>query len=307
VLRNPQKARLAAEIDELDAMVGGLPSTGPPVEARELSTAQAYLEAARGSIRRDPDTGWQHAFHAREQIVRCLPDERILALAQTLRVEVRDKGKLTRWRRAAIDDQLTDLRPDTALPLTPAQREAYAEALRLRDQGLTNQYWRLRIVRHHQFLLMLFGGPVLAITIALFAFSADRFSDPVWQTGAYPCLLSVLLGMLGATVSAAQRSTTVPPQRITEQFASDIASFSRLPIGAVAGLTVWLFSVAAVQDMASFNAANMFLAAFGAGFAERLVVQGANTSVLGSVESPPYPDGDGGQSSDSTRHGRRRT
>jgi ABC-type uncharacterized transport system permease subunit len=67
---------------------------------------------------------------------------------------------------------------------------------------------------------------------------------------------------------------------------SQLATWSRLPIGAAAGLTVWLFSVATVQASADLNIANLLLAAFGAGFAERLIVQGSGPQALQPGHEP---------------------
>jgi hypothetical protein len=62
------------------------------------------------------------------------------------------------------------------------------------------------------------------------------------------------------------------------------ASFSRILIGAVAGLTVWLLSIASVGDSAiHLNIAEMLLAAFAAGFAERLAVQGVRSETTGGT------------------------
>jgi hypothetical protein len=88
--------------------------------------------------------------------------------------------------------------------------------------------------------------------------------------------MSSLLGVLGAIVSAGQRSTRMRPQTIADQLGTWVATLSRIPIGAVAGLTVWIFSLAAIgDDVQHLGIANVLIAAFGAGFTERLAVQGA--------------------------------
>jgi hypothetical protein len=66
------------------------------------------------------------------------------------------------------------------------------------------------------------------------------------------------------------------PQTIVTQAGAWIASISRVPIGAVAGIAVWLFTLAAVQgNTENLNVTDVFIAAFGAGFTERLSVQSA--------------------------------
>jgi hypothetical protein len=154
--------------------------------------------------------------------------------------------------------------------------------MKIRNEGIANDYWRLAIVRHYQNLLLTIGIPTLIVVIALVAgYSGDIAGGPEagqsgWAGGPILCILSALLGVLGAVISAAKRSTGVLPEHVLEQLGSNVASLSRIPIGAVAGLTVWLFSIATAET-SNVNAANLLLAAFGAGFAERLIVQGQAT------------------------------
>jgi hypothetical protein len=254
-------------------------------EAAALAQDQVRF-AVEACREKDIEGGWEHAYRAREQLARCLSDERLTAQAKALRAQVHDKRLVSTWRQVAIEGLLDQICESPQPCLSRSEREAYYEALHLRNQGVVNQYRRLRIVRHHQLLLALLGAPALIASMIILADSANQFADPRWKAGAYPCILAMLLGILGATASSAQRSTTAPSRKIAEMFASSIASLSRLPIGALAGLTVWLFTLGTVEDPAHFNAANMLLAAFGAGFAERLIVQGSSSPVLGSGGSP---------------------
>jgi hypothetical protein len=302
--RNPERARLGAEVKQLQNMVDTL-NVEDWYGSEALESACGHLRSAYEACKvRDVDSGWAHAFRAREQLVRCFPDERLLALARTLRGEVREKGRMAPWRQQTIERLLKDV-CNSRSPLDHGLREQYYEALRLRDQGLSNQYVRLRIVRHHQLLLGTLGAPALVAAIILLSVSAKNLTDRDWKSGASPCILAVLLGILGATVSAAQRSTTAPPHLIAEQFASNIASLSRLPIGAVGGLTAWLFTLGSVNDPANYNVANMLLAAFGAGFAERLIVQGSTSSILGGRDhGATYPDGSTDDAGEDRKKGR---
>jgi hypothetical protein len=66
------------------------------------------------------------------------------------------------------------------------------------------------------------------------------------------------------------------PQTIADQLGTWVATLSRIPIGAVAGLLIWLFSLAAISDdVQHLGMGNVLIAAFGAGFTERLAIQGA--------------------------------
>ncbi len=286
-LRSPEEAQLQAEIRHLSSMVHAAMRACESGKPEATALAQAQLHFAQKACReKDMEGGWEHAYRAREQLVRCLPNERLMAQAKTLRAEVRDKRLVSTWRQVAIEGLLDQLCESPQPCLSASQREAYYEALHLRNQGVVNQYRRLRMVRHHQSLLLLIGTPILIISIFLLFRSAHEFGNSQWKAGVYPCLLAMLLGILGAIASSAQRSTTAPSRKIPEMFASYIASLSRVPIGALAGLTVWLFTLGTVENPDHFNAANMLLAAFGAGFAERLIVQGSSSPVLGSGGSP---------------------
>lgn len=130
------------------------------------------------------------------------------------------------------------------------------------------------MVRYYQRMLLSFGLPALVLVITLLSMFTNEIgsNDGRWVAGPWAFMLASLLGLLGALTSAAQRSTRVRRERVLIQLGSHTASFSRIPIGLIAGMTVWLFSVA-TADASSINAANLLLAAFGAGFAERLVVQ----------------------------------
>jgi hypothetical protein len=154
-------------------------------------------------------------------------------------------------------------------------RQALYDAYRIRDEIQAKSFFRLRITRHYQLILLTLGIPVLFTTLGLIAAYSDSFNDTSWKRSWMPVFLSALLGVLGAIVSAGQRSTRMHPTTIADQMGAWVASISRVPIGAVAGLSVWLFSLAAVgDDVQSLKIGNVFLAAFAAGFAERLSVQG---------------------------------
>jgi hypothetical protein len=286
-LRDPEKAQLQTEIRHLLSMVQAAKQACESGKSEAAALAQDQVDFAQKACReKDMEGGWEHAYRARGRLVRCLSNERLMAQAKTLRAEVHDKRLVSTWRQVAIEGLLDQLCEEPQPCLSESQREAYYEALHLRNQGVVNQYRRLRIVRHHQKLLLIIGAPILGTSIFLLFRSAHEFENSEWKAGVYPCLLAMLLGILGAIASSAQRSTTAPSRKIPEMFASSIASLSRVPIGALAGLTVWLFTLGTVQNPDHFNAANMLLAAFGAGFAERLIVQGSSSPVLGSGGSP---------------------
>jgi hypothetical protein len=251
-------------------------------EAANSTVNELIDKADEAGRSRDVDSAWQHLYRARQELVMNYDLGRLRIVARTLNAEICDRGRLPAWRVEAIRKLLTDSglivkNKETSAPHCDLEscRLTIASALSLRNEGVANDYWRLAIIRHYQRILIVIGLPVLTTVVLLLARHASDMRRPEWATGGVPCLLAALLGILGATTSAAQRSTQIHRQRVNIQLASNVATLSRIPIGAVGGLTVWLFSIATADG--SINAANLLLAAFGAGFAERLVVQGQPT------------------------------
>jgi hypothetical protein len=269
----------------------------PPNESA-LNLANNYLcqihsiEQKAGShqqqIVRQLDTLRWLLYRAREQLILAQPaDQALDARRQKLLAEVNDDEFYTTSERVAINQLLqgaTDRRrfasdePDLAESgMQAANRaQAVANAYRIRDDIQATNFFRLRITRHYQLILLTVGIPVLAATVYFVAAYSGSFNDLSWKRGWVPVFMSSLLGVLGAIVSAGQRSTRMRPQTIADQLGAWVATLSRIPIGAVAGLTVWIFSLAAISDdVQHLGIGNVLIAAFGAGFTERLAVQGA--------------------------------
>jgi hypothetical protein len=272
---NPRESRLRAEIQNLRRLCLGEDEMSKDVDA--ATQVRGHLDDAEAaSGRHDIDAAWQHLFRAHEQFMLYCTAERLASTARTVEAELTDTGKFTRWRRLAITKHLAVAVDGDAVDSRCAMREA----LRLRNEAVSNQYWRLSVGRHYQYLLLGAGAPTLIAVVSLMIESLGNMRRDLWPTGAQAFVLCVLLGVLGATTSAAQRSAKISPQRMPTQLGAGIASLSRLPIGGVAGITVWLFSMASTSG-GHIVAANMLLAAFGAGFAERLVVQSSRESTAG--------------------------
>ena len=78
-----------------------------------------------------------------------------------------------------------------------------------------------------------------------------------------------------------------------------VATLSRIPIGSVAGLLIWIFGLAAISDdVQHLGMGNVLIAAFGAGFTECLAVQGPSSRRADKIEvvgvaAPVLVDQDG--------------
>jgi len=283
VWRDPRLAWLRAEISDLEHELWEV------VECKNIDgTSTDHLplrcidRAREACDRHDVNSGWTHLYRARQEMIMFYGEDRLRIAARTLSREVDDPGRLPAWRAEVIKTLLAETgwlsgegqycSGGSKLSVETG-RKLVAEALKLRNDGVSNDCWRLAIVRHYQGLLTMIGAPVLALVVFMLSGGSKNLFRGDWITSHVSCVLAVLVGILGAVASAVQRSTRIRRERVTVQLGSYASSFSRIPIGAVAGFTVWLFSIA-TANAASINAPNLLLAAFGAGFAERLIVQG---------------------------------
>jgi hypothetical protein len=224
---------------------------------------KALDAAKRGKV----DEAWGYIYTIREHCLEYASLSELKGWARTLRAEVADEGRFPPWRCQAINEILQQSEhwdEETA-------RSHLWLAMRLRNAGEANQYFRLEITRHYQRVLLCFGIPLMVAAIYLLSVSAQEITKANWVLTSQSVILCALLGALGAATSAGQRSTKIGSEHVFSQLGSSVASLSRIPIGVVAGLSVWLFTVA-TSGASQIVSANMLLAAFGAGFAERLAV-----------------------------------
>jgi ADP-ribose pyrophosphatase YjhB (NUDIX family) len=271
---NPQLRRLLEEIGDLASEL----HEAPHAEIDEAADRAAVRQAA-GHIRRarqaasvgDVDTGWGQAFRAREALVPRLSEDQVVHTALALRAEVVTSGKIKQWRQDAVASLVTSIidtegRSSSVGP-PKANRDALREALRIRNESYSNEYRKLTILRRHQKGLLWIG--VVALFLVLVSLIGMRFLpqpvDDRWL--AFPALA---MGVVGAVVSAAQRSTRVPQMRIPQAYNSYVSSLSRVAIGGIAGVLVLLATTAIDGPL---NDASVLIGAFGAGFAERLVTE----------------------------------
>ena len=267
ILSNPQRARLATEVRDLGARLDAA-GAAPDVEL-----ARVYHSLARDAHGRgDVDEGWHFAYRTAEALVRTMDDETLMAEASDLAAEVEAPGKFTTWRAHAIRSHL-ELVSDPSQS-DERRRVEFEAALRVRHMEYENVYRRLGILRRHQAILLIIGTPALLVVLVLVVVQPD------WS---WIVVASAFIGVVGAVVSAAERSTRLAGSRIPTQLSSTVASLSRIPIGAVAGLTVWL-AASATQSGAE-NVYYVLITGFAAGFSERLVTPKVGGGSTGGATS----------------------
>jgi Flp pilus assembly pilin Flp len=150
-------------------------------------------------------------------------------------------------------------------------RAALIGALLVRDRCYANAYYELALVRRYQVILL-----VVALCIVGAALVGSVFANPNFEAGVqqrWTAVGAALGGALGGITSALQRTTRRQRECLPEKVGSLVAPLSRPVIGAIAGMSVFLAVRAGITQPSDQQVAYLLLVAFGAGFAERLVVR----------------------------------
>ncbi len=258
----------------------------------KLTAARSDSELAeRANNPKKMDQAWTHLYRAREELVSQYSSEKVDAKARMLRAEAGAFCEILGIWRVHLIRELIDINNHAGAatgaphehPRLAEQRLRLQQAYWIRDQGLSATFFRLKILRHFQLILVIVGLPILAIAVGLVAHYASDFANPEWKAGVIPCILAVLFGIVGAR-PAPPSVSRISPETIADQLQLSSASLSRIPIGAVAGITVWLFSVAAVGDTTiHLNIADMLLAAFGSEFRRKTYRSGRQSWDYGTT------------------------
>ncbi len=268
--QRPQMNRLLEEINDLTAELAE-PRTQelPPWRVMAVRHVAKAREAAAAG---DLDTGWSQTYRARECQIAGFDDDEVLREASVVRDELLISDKFGKWRRTAAKNLLAPVLAKKAKNKTQSASdrvERLQAAVRVRNESFANEYRKLTLLRRHQLALLGFGiVSMLAIIGVLLPHATTLDSDSVDEW--WVMLAAVLLGVVGAVTSAAQRSTRLNHGRIPQLLGSTVASMSRVPVGAVAGLLAWLAGNTGLAP-ASGTAATILVGAFAAGFTERLV------------------------------------
>lgn len=272
---DPQLVRLREAVGDLEAE---LATASRPPGSAHLAEAWDHVSRAWDSLRvGDTDTGWGQVYRARELQLLDLDSDGVRRKAVELDAEVRRSGKFNEWRREAIAGLLApilDQAPGHHQDVQSA-RHALKSATRLSNDAFSNEYRAITILRRHQTRLLIIGAVALAVALGAILIGGASIltthSGEAWVMGA-----AIAMGVVGAVTSAAQRTSAIDQTRIPQRLSSNVASYSRVPIGSVAGLLVWLGSFTGVAP-AEHPAAYVLLGAFGAGFTERLVAPSADS------------------------------
>jgi ADP-ribose pyrophosphatase YjhB (NUDIX family) len=271
-LRRPQLSRLLDEIADLTATLAVASPEGADSQPWRWAALRHVAQAREAVSCGDIDAGWNQAYRARECLIEGYDADEVLRGAGTLRDELVASGKFSQWRRLAAVNLLAPVLDATGTSDAGSEegrRARLREALRIRNESFDNDYRKLTILRRHQRSLLGIGSASMLVLLPLLAANASSL-DTGGVDRAWVMFAAALLGVVGAVTSAAQRSSRISDERIPRQLGSHVASTSRIPIGAVAGLLVWLAGNTGLAPSTG-TAASVLVGAFAAGFTERVV------------------------------------
>ena len=189
--------RLIAAIDRLEFEKGDF---SMDLHEATLTKVEAAIRNARIlAMEKKFELGWTQVFIGEEQLIKCLTPQQQMIKAQNLRIEA---GEFSGWRQAQIfalvgtpDDKNVKLPPDFSI-------DHLFEATKVKFDYYTTWNHRMRMWRGSlekvNFSLAILMLSI--ITLNFFISILDAFSEEFLS---FQILYSVLLGMLGASLSKA--------------------------------------------------------------------------------------------------------
>lgn len=278
----PEAGSTATPTDVADAVGAETPRSATDAERRahaeaevRLSSAKALLESAEEAMRcRRLETAWMLLLEARRVLLHFLDEDERSARAASLREEV--ATKLTAWRRRAALAQLSSEQP-TATQLEAATYQLDAA------YGATHRRLRTRTIELGWLTVWLAVGIGLGLLVLRTHWPIST-ADGALDLAAVGWL-SPIVGALGATLSAMQRTVGRPAARVPDERAATIGSVTRPLAGAATGGVVLLFFQAGL-----LTEPGVLPAAFASGFSERFILRFLPDGAQEEPEQEPPPD-----------------
>jgi hypothetical protein len=224
-----------------------------------LRSAKELLQSTEEAMRcRRLETAWALLLESRRALLYCLDADELSARAASLRAEVDEK--LTGWRQSAALAQLGSERP-TATQLEAATYQLDA------SYGATHRRLRTRTIELTWLTIWLAAGIGLGLLVLRTQWPVSP-TDGVRLDLAAVAWLSPIVGAVGATLSAMQRTVGRPATRVPDERAATIGSVTRPLAGAATGGVVLLFFQAGL-----LTEPGVLPAAFASGFSERFILR----------------------------------
>jgi hypothetical protein len=269
----------------------------PPAWAAE---ADALLEGAKRAAREyDTEKGWRHFFAAQRLELYGLREagpEAFRTRADSLRAE--GLQKLRSWRRKRVEDLFGALpapeKPDT--PVSDAEFAVARETALLLHEHFSNEALKQRATKSQTWMLVAIAVSALVIWLRVAGPGVLVTGTAVTHWGDPRLLASVLLfGLMGAAFSALiSLASQSAAQTIPEQVFTYRITLARQAVGLLSALAVYVLVASEFLQIGKLpvTPALVLLAAFGAGFSERLVVRALERlTASGDGAKSPVPQG----------------
>jgi len=274
----PERKRLRASLEVAYSHLRAVPAA--PASPAWAASARDLLDQADVEVRRgDLDSGWRYLHEAERLLLRGRSKAEIDACATALLLEA--KQKLDGWRRQTVETLLAD-HADRALAgevasgkeePSPAVIERLAEAMQIRDEHSDNVYFRNRLLRRQIVAISL---AMLCLVVGFLSITApvtfELASDPLrggLKINGLNVLVAMLLGGIGACLSALIGFATAGTMRIPAHLSNVLITLTRPLIGAISGLVALLVIA---SSSSSLSSSIWLITALGFGFSERLVL-----------------------------------
>ncbi len=279
----PEAGSTATPTDVVDGVGAAPPPSATDAERQprdeagvRLRSARALLEFAEVAMRcRRLETAWVLLLESRRVLLYFLDADERSARAASLREEVDEK--LTAWRRKAARAQLSSEQP-TATQLEAATYQLDAA------YGATHRRLRTRTIELAWLTVWLAVGIGLGLLVLRTHWPVS-IADGVRLDLAAIAWLSPIVGAVGATLSAMQRTVGRPAARVPDERAATIGSVTRPLAGAATGGVVLLFFQAGL-----LTEPGVLPAAFASGFSERFILRFLPDGAQEEPEEEPPPD-----------------
>jgi hypothetical protein len=259
-------------------------TTTPGGKPAWASEAEQLLDLAEQAVRdRNPERGWRH-FHAAQRLelhgLRALGPEAFRARAQSIRAEALQK--LRSWRRKQVEELFGALpAPGTPpAPVSPAELAAASESALLLHEHFSNEAMKQGAAQAQTRVVV---GLALGAILLWLRLAGPRVFKPLaaaeqltWDD---PGLLGSALafGLMGASFSAltSLAGQSSSPQTIPEQVFTYRITLARQAVGVLSALVVVVLLASDFLQIRQLpmTPSLVLLAAFAAGFSERLVVR----------------------------------
>lgn len=274
-----QRRRLTASINSLrnelfvrtesDTAVKNKESWRIELAFRMLEMSERHITDGSVSL----NEAWEYFHRARKMSVWSLTSDELKSTTLSLKPEI-SKKLAKSWRSTAIENLLTIDKNDGTIPPV----EQIAEAISIRDEHFSNQYFKIELIgRQIGILLLMVVANLFLIGLLLNAWPAADGGIPlaadIPEIDVTFLSLIFLFGMLGGILTTlvsivrSESGGTIP-----ECFLDWKMTIARPGLGGAAAIVVFLGTNAGIPGLSADTIGAAFFIAVASGFTERILI-----------------------------------